>query len=78
MSKKTNLKKKVTIKLEPGQSFLIEDLDILMHIQKTYANFLRGQVSPDDKVVYARVITAVNSAVENVNNASSNDYDDQW
>lgn len=78
MSKKTNLKKKVTIKLEPGQSFLIEDLDILMHIQKTYANLLRGQVSQDDKVVYARVITAVNSAVENVNNASSNNYDDQW
>jgi len=78
VSKKTNLKKKVTIKLEPGQSFLIEDLDILMHIQKTYANLLRGQVSQDDKVVYARVITAVNSAVENVNNASSNNYDDQW
>lgn len=78
MSKKTNLKKKVTIKLEPGQSFLIEDLDILMHIQKTYANLLRGQVPQDDKVVYARVIAAVNFAVENVNNASSNNYDDQW
>lgn len=78
MSKKTNLKKKVTIKLEPGQSFLIEDLDILMHIQKTYATLLRSQVSSDDKVVYAKVITAVNSAVENVNNASSNNYDDQW
>lgn len=78
MSKKTNQKKKVNIKLGPGQSFLIEDLDILIHIQKTYANMLRGQVSNDDKAIFNRVILAINLAIENVNNSSSNDYDDEW
>jgi len=78
MSKKTNLKKKVNIKLEPGQSFLIEDLDLLIHVQKTYASMLRGNVIPEEKTMCNRVITAVNVAIENVNNASSGDYDDQW
>jgi len=78
VSKKTNQKKKVNIKLGPGQSFLIEDLDILIHIQKTYANMLRGQVSNDDKAIFNRVILAINLAIENVNNSSSNDYDDEW
>lgn len=78
MSKKTNLKKKVNIKLEPGQSFLIEDLDLLIHVQKTYASMLRGNVIAEEKTMCNRVIAAVNAAIENVNNASSGDYDDQW
>lgn len=78
MSKKTNQKKKVNIKLEPGQSFLIEDLDLLLHVQKTYANLLRGQVSADDKILFNRVISAVNEAIENVHNGNSDNYGDDW
>jgi hypothetical protein len=78
VSKKTNQKKKVNIKLEPGQSFLIENLDLLMHIQKTYAGFLRGQISVEEKANCNRVIAAVNLAIENVHNVNSNDYGDEW
>lgn len=78
MSKKTNQKKKVNIKLEPGQSFLIEDLDLLIHVQKTYANLLRGQVSLEDRALYTRVINAVNISIENVHNVNSSDYGDEW
>lgn len=78
MSKKTNQKKKVNIKLEPGQSFLVEDLDLLIHVQKTYANLLRGQVSPEDRTIYTRVINAVNISIENVHNVNSSDYGDEW
>lgn len=78
MSKKTNQKKKVNIKLEPGQSFLVEDLDLLIHVQKTYANLLRGQVSQEDRTLYTRVINAVNISIENVHNVNSSDYGDEW
>jgi hypothetical protein len=78
VSKKTSQKKKVNIKLEPGQSFLIEDLDLLIHIQKTYANLLRGQVSVEDKALYTRVINAVNTSIDNVHNGNSSDYGDEW
>ena len=78
MSKKTNQKKKVSIKLEPGQSFLIEDLDLLLHIQKTYASLLRGQVSTEDRSICNRVIQAVNISIDNVNNSPQNEYGDEW
>lgn len=78
MSKKTNQKKKVHIKLGNNESFIVEDLEILLHIQKTYANFLRGNISDQDKVMYTRIITAINSAIENVYIAPIDGSDDEW
>lgn len=78
MSKKTNQKKKINIKLENNQSFLIEDLDTLLHIQKTYASMMRGQLSEQDKLTYNRVIAAVNTAIENVYLAPSDGYSEDW
>jgi hypothetical protein len=78
MSKKTNQKKKINIKLENNQSFIVEDLDILIHIQRTYASMMRGQLSEQDRVVCARVITATNSAIENVFISTTDGYGDEW
>lgn len=77
MSKKTNKKKKINIKLESGQTFMIEDLQVILHIQKTYATMLRAQSSPEDKLVYSKVIEAVNLAIENVYVASEDNSDDE-
>jgi len=78
MSKKTNQKKKVNIKLENNQSFLIEDLNIILHIQKTYVSMMRGQLSEQDKALYNRVIAATNIAMENVYLTSSDGYSEEW
>jgi len=77
VSKKTNKKKKINIKLESGQTFMVEDLQIILHIQKTYANMLRAQSSSEDKAIYNKVIAAVNSAIENVYVASEENTDDE-
>ena len=77
MSKKTNKKKKINIKLESGQTFLIEDLQTILHIQKTYASMLRAQSSPEDKAIYTRVIEAINLAIENVYVSSEESSDDE-
>ena len=77
MSKKTNKKKKVNIKLESGQTFLIEDLQILLHVQKTYATLLGGQVSPEEKTMFMRIVNAVNAAIENVYVATDGGLDDE-
>jgi len=78
MSKKTNQKKKVNIKLENNQSFLIEDLNIILHIQKTYASMMRGQLSEQDKALCNRVIAATNIAMQNVYLAPSDGYSEDW
>lgn len=77
MSKKTNKKKKINIKLDSGQTYMIEDLQTLIHIQKTYASLLRGQISEEEKNVCSKVIAAVNTAVANVYNASNDGSDDE-
>lgn len=78
MSKKTNQKKKVGIKLENNQSYMIEDLDVLMHIQKTYADLMRGQLNEQDRVMCTRIISAVNQAINNVYLAPSDGYSEDW
>jgi hypothetical protein len=78
MSKKTNQKKKVNIKLGHNQSFIIEDLDILLHIQKTYANFLRGNCSEQEKNIYKKIVEAVNISIENVYISLTDGVDDEW
>jgi hypothetical protein len=76
MTKKTNQKKKVNIRLKSGESFFIEDIDIILHIQKIYADLLRVAKSDRDRFVCNRVITAVNFAIENTNNSTSGQGDD--
>jgi len=77
VSKKTNQKKKVNIKLKPGQSFLIEDLDVLIHIQKHYATNIGNQFNDKDKDICHRVILAVNEAINNVYNSTSEEYGEE-
>lgn len=78
MSKKTNKKKKVNLKLESGQTFLVEDLQTLIHIQKTYASMLRGQIPQEDREVCNKIITAINIAVENVYIATDESNDEDY
>lgn len=78
MSKKTNQKKKVNIKLEDNQSFIVEDLDVIMHVQKHYVTLVKNQMNEKDKEICLRVINAVNHAIENVYIAPSDGYSENW
>ena len=78
MSKKTNQKKKINIKLEDNQSFIVEDLDVLMHIQKHYAMLIKNQMNETDKSICLKVINAINHAIENVYIAPSDGYSENW
>jgi len=75
MSKKTHPKKKINIKLENNQSFIVEDLSAFLHIQKTYTHFLRGHVSNEDKVLFTKIINSVDKAIANLYTAPVNGDD---
>jgi hypothetical protein len=47
MSKKTSPKKKVTLKIAPGQAAFVADLKVLEHIARTYISF--GDSEQDDQ-----------------------------
>lgn len=78
MSKKTNQRKKVAIKLDNNQSFFVEDLDVFMHIQKTYVALIKNQITDQEKNITNKILTAVKSAIENVYIARENCYDEEW
>jgi hypothetical protein len=78
MSKKTHQKKKVQIKLENNQSYLIEDLEILLHIQKTYGSMLRGNITEKEKDIYTRIFSAINLSIENAFIAPVDSENDEW
>jgi len=76
MSKKSNQKKKVGLKLSSGQTFMVEDLEAFLHIQKTYADIMRGQLNEQEKTICSRIIAATNVAIEHTYTAPSDDYNE--
>jgi len=78
MSKKTNKKKKQGIKLQPGQTYAVEDLQIFMHIQKTYASIACGHISDEEKATCARVLSAIDSAIKSVYVPQEGDSDEDY
>lgn len=78
MSKKTNKKKKQGIKLQSGQTYAIEDLEIFMHVQKTYASIACGHISDEEKAICARVLSAVDFAIKNVYVAQGGSSDEDY
>lgn len=78
MAKKTNEKKKVNIKLSNGQSYLIEDIDVFVHIQKTYAEMLRVSKLEEEKNLFLKIINSINEAVSNVYVFRQDDDNEDW
>jgi len=78
MAKKTNEKKKVNIKLSNGQSYLIEDIDVFVHIQKTYAEMLRVSKLEEEKNLFLKIINSINEAVSNAYVFRQDDDNEDW
>jgi hypothetical protein len=78
MSKKTNQRKKVGIKLNNNQSFFVEDLDTFIHMQKTYSGLTNSQTTSQEKNLIAKALAAIKFAIDNVYIANESGYEDEW
>jgi hypothetical protein len=78
MSKKTHPKKMVTIKLESGHSFFATDIELILNIQRTYADMLRTAKTEEDRLVFTKILEAVQESIENVYYAPTEGVDDEW
>jgi len=78
MSKKTHPKKKITIKLESGHSFFATDVELILNIQRTYADMLRTAKTEEDRLVFTKILEAVQESIENVYYAPTEGVDDEW
>lgn len=81
MSKKTNEKKKVNIKLTDNQSYLVADVDFFMRIEKIYADLLFSAKVETDRQLYLNDLDKIrNEALnpERIFNSNSDGSNDEW
>lgn len=78
MSKKTHLKKKVNVKLEPQHSILTADVEVFLNMQKVYSDLLRFAKTEDDRIVYNTILELINEAIENVYYPSPEVINSEW
>lgn len=79
MSKKQNQKKKVTVKLMPGQAIFVADSNILQHIAETYTEMANTYVAQVDKDACRDVANAVYEWLEKTYFNPDIDYsDEEW
>jgi hypothetical protein len=79
MSKKQNQKKKVTIKIVPGQAIFVADLSVMHHIAETYNNLASTYTSQQDKQSCYDVSKMIYEWSEKTYFNPENDYsDEEW
>lgn len=77
MAKKQNNKKKVNVKIVSGETFLILDLDIALHIAETY-DYLSVEQSEEGYAAWYRDVADSIRMQANQNLYSEDSYEEDW
>lgn len=79
MSKKKNTKKKVTVKVLPGQAIYIADMDRFDHIISLYESHAKECADRDEKRSWLEIAEDIRIRVLETYFSPEEDYDDeQW
>lgn len=79
MSKKQNQKKKVTVKVLPGEAVFVADISVLHHIAETYNDLASSFSDPKDKQACFDVVNAIYEWSEQTYFNPDSDYNyEEW
>jgi hypothetical protein len=79
MTKKTSHKKKVSVKLMPGEAIFVASTEVLEHIIYTYNLLGDTEDSPENKEHWYGVAQAVEEWLNNtINNTEENEVEEDW
>jgi hypothetical protein len=79
MSKKQNTKKKVTVKLLPGQAIYVADMDRFDHIISIYESFAKDCVDREEKRSWLEIADEIRISVRDTYFSPEEDYaDEKW
>jgi hypothetical protein len=79
MSKKQNQKKKITVKVLPGQAIYVADVDTLKHISETYLYLAQSFENENDRQSCIDVSGAIEEWIEKTQyDASEGFEDEEW
>lgn len=79
MSKKTSQKKKVSVRLSPGEAVVVADIAIFEHIIETYNSFGDSEENEENKDSWYSVASQIYEWVNNTYNSveSENEVEEQ-
>jgi hypothetical protein len=78
MTKKTSYRKKVSVRLQPGEAVFVADTQTLNHIVETYTLLGDEEQNSDYKEYWYSIANSISEWVQNtVNNSDGEDFDDQ-
>jgi len=63
MSKKQNLKKKVNVKILPGQAIYVANLETLQHISELYREMSGQSLTEEERLSWLQVSEEINYAI---------------
>lgn len=70
MSKKTSYKKKVSVKLLPGEAVFVASTEVLGHIMQTYITMGDQEENPEYKDFWYDVAASISEWMQNTHNTS--------
>lgn len=79
MSKKQNQKKKVTVKIVPGQAIFVADASILSHIAETYVELAASYFDEADAQACIDIANDINEwLIKTYYDPSGDSEDEEW
>lgn len=79
MTKKTSQKKKVSVKLLPGEAVFVASTEVLEHIAATYVVLGDGESDPDNKQYWYDVANSIIEWVNStINTTEELDVEEDW
>jgi len=78
MSKKQNQKKKINIKVLPGQAVYVCEVEILQHISELYRTMSEQAQTEEDRLAWLQISEEVNQAIFDTYYNPEDTYDEEW
>lgn len=78
MSKKQNPKKKVNIKILPGQAVYVADVATLQHISELYRQMSNETTTEEDRLSWLQVSDDINEAIFQTYYNPEEDNEEEW
>lgn len=71
-------KKKITIKIVPGEAVFVAPIDVLQHIADTYLYMSDQSETQDDKNSWMLVCDQINEWIERTYYSGEDNYEEEW
>lgn len=78
MTKKQNAKKKVTVKVLPGQAIYVADLSRFEHIISVYESLAHECVEKEEKEAWTNIILDIQQWMQDTYYNPEGSYEEEW